>query len=237
MLPILLLGLWLRDDFATAWWYPAALVVVPGAVWIIVALKTDLLDKLILVEREGEPPRRYRALRVERRYSLFIVTAPAVGLLATIQALNTWGFPELSGTLLAYLVLWHVFQVLPLWLWLADRAIASSRLPPAETEVFRGVWVSGVTSEAGPEGAVVVAGVRVEGVRSVETVVNAVVGQQILPALTGGRRRWVLAVDGEPVGELIQGWQHSRWWPPIEWTASPSGLFKGERIEFRSAER
>ncbi|MBO3735561.1 hypothetical protein [Glycomyces niveus] len=75
--------------------------------------------------------------------------------------------------------------------------------------------------------------VRTEGIRSLEEVVVAVLGRPALPAITGGKRRWSIVVDGAAVGELTQSWQHPRWWPPIDWSASPSSLFKGDRVVFR----
>lgn len=240
LLPLLMLGLWLQISGTDATgWSSVGLMLVPlAAMILLIWRRPDLPEKLVLVGPEGEPPRRYHPLRVERRFIALILFAPYVGLLAVWQVLNQrepFGYAE---GLLAYLFSWHVFQVLPLVFWVANRAASPTRLPPAETEILRGVWVTGVSSDTDPEGTAVVVEVRVEGVRSVETVIKSVVEHQILPKVSGGRRRWSVAVEETRVAELTQTWVHPRWWPEIDWEVevSASDLFRGERIEFRAVE-
>ncbi|MDA1363040.1 hypothetical protein O1R50_25735 [Glycomyces luteolus] len=191
------------------------------------------IDRAALLEPEGEAPRRMRAFRVERHFGVFLTTCLMSGLLSLLQSLSmieSWG---MAHGLLTYLITWHFMLILPLMLWARNRD-AERRLPPERGTTAPGVaelWIL-PPEEDGEDGLVTVA-VKVDGIRSLEEVVVAVLGRQVLPEINVGKRRWSIVVVGVSVGELTQTWQHPRWWPPIEWNASPSSLFRGQRIALR----
>jgi hypothetical protein len=195
-----------------------------------------LIDNVALVEPDGSTPRRWRGLRLERHANVFLL-----GSLATISlALHvSRSIVESSGLaigLLAYMLAWHGTLLLPLTLWAKHRD-AERPLPPKRGTTAPGIaelWIvpPDEEGEEGEDGPIAMA-VRTEGIRSLEEVVVAVLGRPVLPAIEGGERRWSIVVDDAPVGELIQSWQHPRWWPPIEWSVSPSSPFKGGRVTFR----
>jgi hypothetical protein len=190
----------------------------------------DLIDRAALIEPEGEPRRNMRALRVKRHFHVFLYACLASGLLAVFQSLSMVESAGRANGLLAYLLGWHAFLVLTLMAWAKNRG-AERPLPPKRAAAppdLAELWVV----PPDKEGPVTVA-VKTEGIRSLEEVVVAVLGRPVLPAADGGRRRWSIEVDGAPVGELTQSWHHPRWWPPIEWSVSPSSPFKGGRVTFR----
>lgn len=192
----------------------------------------QFIDKAVLVEPDGESPRRMRALRVERQHGIFLTTCLVSGQMAIIQ---TQRVVESSGILngfFVYLIFWHVMLILPLMLWARTRD--AEQLPPP-----RGIPASGIAElwivppdEDEEDGPITVA-VKVDGIRSLEEVVVAVLQTQVLPTIDGGWRKWSVVVDGTPVCDLTQSWHHPKWWRPIEWSTSPSSLFRGERVTFR----
>jgi hypothetical protein len=191
-----------------------------------------LIDRAALVEPDGAPPRKMRMLRVERQFDVFLAACLVSGLLAIFQSLSMVESAGMLNGLLAYLLAWHFMLLLPLMFWARSRD--AKQLPPS-----RGIPASGITElwilppdEDEEDGPITVA-VRVDGIRSLEEVVVAVIQSQVLPGIDGGRRQWSVVVDGTPVGDLTQSWHHPRWWPPVDWIASPSSLFKGERVTFR----
>lgn len=192
-----------------------------------------LIDSVALLEPEGETRRGMRPLRVERHFGVFLNVCLGSGLLAIFQSLTMVESAGMANGLLAYLIAWHGFLVIPAVLWARNRE-AERPLPPKRGTTAPGIaelWV--VPPDEDGEDAPVTVAVKVEGIRSLEEVVVAVLGRQVLPAIIGGKRRWSIVVDGVPVGELTQSWQHPRWWPPIEWDVSPPALFKGGRVTFR----
>lgn len=210
-----------------------AVVAVAGlAIFVLRDPIFRLIDWAALVEPDGEPPRRMRVLRVERQFGVFLAVCLVSGLLAILQSLNMVETAGMLNGFLAYLIGWHFTLLLPVMLWARSRD--AEQLPPSRGILASGIaelWI--VPPDEDEEGGPITVAVRVEGIRSLEEVVVAVLGCQVLPALDGGRRQWSVVVDGTPVGDLIQTWHHPRWWPPIEWTTSPSSLFKGERVIFR----
>lgn len=66
--------------------------------------------------------------------------------------------------------------------------------------------------------------------------VDAVTRLQFLPALRGGSRSWTASVDGRPVGELTQRWEHPVHWPPVEFHSDPEAPFTGRRACFSLGE-
>jgi hypothetical protein len=222
------------EDTWPGWLLPRGVIaalVVAVIVWRHPLL--DLIDRAALIEPEGEPRRNKRALRVERHFHVFLYTCLASGLLAVFQSLSMVESAGMANGLLAYLLGWHLFLSFPLMAWAKNRD-AERPLPPKRAAAPPGLaelWVV-PPDDDGEEGPVTVA-LKTEGIRSLEEVVVAVLGRPVLPAVDGGRRRWSIEVDGAPVGELTQSWHHPRWWPPIEWNASPSTLFKSERVTFR----
>lgn len=210
----------------------AALVI---AVFVWRSPITGFIDRAALVEPEGETARKMRAVRVERHFDVFLTACLLSGLLAIFQSLTMAESSGLLNGLLAYFIAWHFALFIPLMVWARFRH--AEPLPPKRGTTAPGItelWIVPPDEDA-EEGPITIA-VKVDGIRSLEEVVVAVLGHQVLPATKGGKRQWSVEVNGAPVGELTQTWHHPRWRPPIEWTASPSSLFKGERVVFRPVE-
>jgi hypothetical protein len=229
--PIALLAL---EDTWPRWLLSRGAIVALGiAVLVWLNPMRGFIDRAALVEPEGETPRKMRAFRVERHFDVFLATCLVSGLLALLQSLSTvesWG---LTHGLLTYLIVWHFMLVIPLMLWARNRD-AERPLPPKRGTIAPGIaeyWI--VSPDEDDESGQITIAVKVEGIRSLEEVVVAVLGRRVLPAIDGGKRRWSIVVDDAPVAELTQSWQHPRWWPPIDWDASPSALFKGGRVTFQ----
>jgi hypothetical protein len=233
LLPLYFPIAWLASENTWSGWLPRGVIVA-----LIVAVLlwrhpiAGLIDRAALIEPEGEVRRSMRALRVERHFGIFLNVCMVSGLFALFQSLSMVEAAGMANGLLAYLLGWHILLVLPLMLWAKSRD-AERPLPPKRdtTPGLAELWIV-PPDEDGEEDLITVA-VKTDGIRSLEEVVVAVLGREVLPAVDGGRRRWSIVVDGAPVGELVQSWHHPRWWPPIEWNASPSTLFKGDRVTFR----
>jgi hypothetical protein len=194
----------------------------------------QFIDKAVLVEPDGEPRRRMRALRVDRQFDVFLATCLLSGLMTIAQTLRVVESSGIVSGLFAYLITWHVMLIFPLMLW--ARSKGAEQLPPPRGIPASGIaelWIVPPDDDDDEEGGPITVAVKVDGIRSLEEVLVAVLQNQVLPALDGGQRQWLVVVDGTPVGDLTQTWHHPRWWRPIEWTTSPSSLFKGERVTFR----
>lgn len=234
MAPLYFLTASTVDDTWPGWLLPRGVIV---SLVIAVVVWRDqifgLLDKFVLLGPEGRAPRKTGALRVERHFGVFLVVCLASGLLAIFQSLSMVESAGMVNGFLAYLLAWHGFLVIPLAVWARNRD-AERPLPPKRGTMPPGIaefWIVPPDDEV--EGGPVTVAVKVDGIRSVEAVVVAVLGRQVLPPVAGGKRRWSITVDGVAVGEVTQSWHHPRWWPPIEWRVSPSSLFKGERVVFQ----
>ncbi|GAA2320418.1 hypothetical protein GCM10009853_093170 [Glycomyces scopariae] len=171
--------------------------------------------------------RRYR-LGIDSDQVQSILLQPLVGVMAVLASIDLVEAYGLAGATLAFVILWHVLQVLPrAWAW-AGSLGRSEESPPEPRGVVRQI-------AGGEDSGRIEVAVRVGEARSINEVLTGVLELKVLPTLRGGSRRWTVFVDGAPLGELTQTWQHPRWWREIEWEdeVSPSALFKGERIEFR----
>jgi hypothetical protein len=190
------------------------------------------IDRVALVEPDGEPPRNARALRLWRHTDVYLFGCLMCVVIALHASRDMVASSGVIVGLLAYLIAWHLCLFLPILLWVRSRD--AEQLPPKRGTTAAGIaefWI--VPPGEDDEDGLVIVAVNVDGIRSLEEVVVAVLGRQVLPALNGGKRRWSVVVDGVSVGELTQSWQHPRWWPPIDWNASPSALFKGGQVTFR----
>ncbi|GAA1688866.1 hypothetical protein GCM10009830_40570 [Glycomyces endophyticus] len=230
MYPNLLLIVWLDDsgsDLMT-WWSSGLIYLETGAFFLIVFSWKGVVDGISGSAGSG---RRWHG--IQPGFEIIVVLQPVVALLATLLSLDLVRSNGLEAGTISYFAKWAVFQLLPWMLYFKHRT--PKPLPPrpgiSGSDSVR-LWY--VTDREDDTDQVEVA-VRVEEPLSIAEVLGTVVGNQVLPAVPGGTRRWTVLVDGAPVGELIQTWQHPRWWQETEWEdeVSPSALFKGERIEFR----
>jgi hypothetical protein len=234
LLPLYFLLALTVEDTWPGWLGSRGIIAALGvAVFVWLRPIARFIDRVALQETEGEPPRKMRVLRVERHFQVFLLICMVSGLLALLQSLSMVEAAGMASGLLAYLLGWHIMLILPLMMWVKDRA-TERPLPPKRGDMAPGIsefWIV-PPDEEDADGPITVV-VRTEGIRSLEEVVVAVLGRPALPAITGGKRRWSIVVDGAAVGELTQSWQDPRWWPPIDWSMSPSSLFKGDRVVFR----
>lgn len=227
---------WLVEpDTWSGWLLPRGVIVLLlGAVLLWRRPIADFIDKVALLEPEGEAPRNIRAFRVERHFHVFMVSCIVSGLLAILQSLSMVESAGMAYGLLAYLLGWHLCLFIPLMMWARSRS--ADRPPPAKrgtTPEIADMWI--VPPDEDDDPSITVA-VKVDGIRNVGEVVAAVLGREVLPPATHGDQRWSVVVGGAAVGELTQTWHHPHWWPPIEWIVSPSSQFEGGRVGFRPSD-
>lgn len=123
------------------------------------------------------------------------------------------------------------------WLWWAfigrhpdPESLPRPALPGADLVDARFLPQS---DEAAPDTVAVAASPRMDA--STEKIVYSIVLLQLLPAISGGSRRWTVRIGGEPVAVLTQTWEHPRWWPPIEWVTDKESSFSEATISFSPA--
>ncbi|SDL83434.1 hypothetical protein SAMN05216298_0188 [Glycomyces sambucus] len=232
MYPNLLLIVWLDDSGSEMmrWWSRGLIYLEVAALFLAFVSRKRLADGLSETAGSG---RRWPG--IEPSFEVIVVLQPLVCLLATMQSLDLVRSNGLGAGTISYLAMWAVFQLLPWTLFFKNRT--PKPLPPrpgaSGSDSLR-LWH---VSDREDDSDRVEVAVRVEEPLSIAEVLGTALRYQVLPAVPGGTRRWTVLVDGAPMGELTQTWQHPRWWREIEWAdeVSPSALFKGERIEFRAA--
>jgi hypothetical protein len=243
LLPLAALTVWLAASGSFLLWL-WALGLVAGAMFGCFKAFEPLRRFLFIAEtrdsEESEPPEpRHRLGRLAISGDLYRPVALVLGygfltILLGIQMTENWGF---AIGMKSFLLYWAVMFA-GVWIWwaLIGRRPAPESLPRPVLPGTDLVDARLMDQEHHNDPGMVTVLVSARRVASTDKVVDSVVLLQLIPAVTGGKRRWIVRIDGESVGVLTQTWEHPRWWPPIEWMADPSSKFEGETISFSPVE-
>ncbi|MFG3342504.1 hypothetical protein [Glycomyces sp. NPDC048151] len=224
-LPLTALLLWLASDgtYLLRLWATGLVVIATIAIYNFLGPFTRFI---IRSQRLGR-----LAIREDREMVLW-----AQGLFSFLPVMqgvgpaHDWGF---THGMFASLITWAV--VIPgAWLFwvLKSRQLGPEALPPPVLPGADLVDARLISSSERDASDTVTVSVAARRTASAEEVIDSVLLLQLIPAISGGKRRWIARIDGEPVATVTQSWEHPRWWPPVEWTADPDAPFTEATVSF-----
>ncbi|THV39767.1 hypothetical protein [Glycomyces buryatensis] len=238
-IPVAALTYWIASDGSFLKWLWA----IGMLVGVILARKA--IFRLAIGEQEDRPdedgtsaaPHLFRHLKVSDDLRLPVVLMCMFGYVTTVQGIGYAGDHGFAVAMRLTSITWPIWFVL-VWSWWAlfGRRASPNSLPPPVLPGSDLVDARLSPGEDSEDPEVVTVSVSARKVASIEQVVYSVVLLQLIPAIEGGKRRWTVNVDGEPVAIATQTWEHPRWWPPFQWSADPSATYTGTTIAFAPAD-
>jgi hypothetical protein len=177
--------------------------------------------------------RRFGRLAVAPDCRVVVLMHCWLSFLATLQGISSasdWGI--VSGMRM-FAVMWAVV-FMGVWIWwaLIGHRPAATPLPPPALPGSALVDARIVSNGGDEDPDTITVSVGAREPTTTDKALYSVMLLQVIPSISGGKRRWTVRIDGESAATVTQTWEHPRWWPPIEWTGDASAMYAGKTISF-----
>jgi hypothetical protein len=224
-LPLAVLIFWLASDGTYLMWaWATGLLILAGiAAFNLIEPFARLISWRRRFGRLAVDPDRRVVVLMHCWLSFFAI-------LQGVGSANGWGF---ASGMRMFAVMW-VVMFTGVWIWWAmiGRHPATTPLPPPALPGSAVVDARIVSDGRDEDPDTITVSVVAREPATTDKALYSVVLLQLIPSITGGKRRWNVRIDGESVATVTQTWEHPRWWPPIEWNGDASAMYAGKTIAF-----